>query len=342
MFGFQVREHGEPDVLRYGELPDPTPGPGEVRLQVAAVGVNHLDLWVRRGVEGHTFPLPLIPGSDIVGTVDYVGPGVGHISSEERFFVSPGTSCGTCRQCLSGEQQLCRHYGIFGETRDGGYADLVVVPRENLLPIPAHLSFAEAATMPLTFLTAWHMLVARARIEAGSWVLVQAAASGVSSAAIQIALLHGARVIATASTAEKLAHATRMGAHEVINYGTEDWVSRVRSITGRQGVETVVDHVGAVTFAGSVACLGRGGSLVLCGATAGHLVELDLRPLFFKGLSVMGSTMGTMGEMTAVARLMEQGKLQPHPFVEMSLAEAPRAHSLLEKRAVTGKVVLTR
>ncbi len=342
MYGFQVREHGGPEVLKWVEMPDPIPGPGEVRMQVAAVGVNHLDLWVRRGVEGHSFPLPLVPGSDFVGTVDASGSGVGLVPSQQRYFVSPGTSCGKCRHCLSGEQQFCRHYGIFGETRDGGYADFVVVPQQNLLPIPDHLSFCEAATMPLTFLTAWHMLVTRARVKPGEWVLVQAAASGVSSAAIQIGKLFGARVIATASTAEKLEHATRLGAQEVINYVTEDWVSRVRTLTGKAGVETVVDHVGAATFAGSVACLRRGGSLVLCGATAGHLVELDLRPVFFKGLSILGSTMGSLGEMATVARLINQGKLQPHSYVEMSLAEAPAAHSRLETRAVLGKVVLTR
>ncbi len=340
MHGYLVREHGGPEALEWTELPEPVPGPGEVLLKVAAVGINHLDLWVRRGVDGHKFPLPLVPGSDIVGTVKEVGQGVSPLSAKSRYFVSPGISCGGCRHCLSGQQQLCPDYGIFGETRDGGYAGLVVVPEVNLLPIPDQLSFAQAATMPLTFLTAWHMLAARAGIHPGQWVLVQAAASGVSSAAIQIAKLHGARVIATASTSEKLDHAKRLGADELVNYSSGNWVSEVRAIVGRGGVDTVIDHVGATTFDGSISCLGKGGALVICGATAGHLAKLDLRPLFFKGLSILGSTMGTLGEMAEIARLMEQGKLLPHPFQERPLREAPSAHKLLEERAVLGKLVL--
>jgi NADPH:quinone reductase-like Zn-dependent oxidoreductase len=340
MNGFLIKEHGGPEMLVWTSLPDPEPGPGEVLLKVAAVGINHLDLWVRRGVQGHRFPLPMVPGSDITGTVVKAGPGVEAPSPQTRFMVSPGYSCGRCRQCLKGEQQHCHDYGIFGESCDGGYAELVVVPAMNLLPVPEHLSFAEAASMPLTFLTAWHMLVARARVEPGQWVLIHAAASGVSSAAIQIARLFGARVIATASTETKLDHARALGADVLVNYRTDDWVQKVRAETGRRGVEIVVDHVGAATFKGNLACLARGGTLVFCGATDGAQVQLDLRPVFFKGLSILGSTMGTLGEMAAVAELMAAGKLVPNPLTTFPLKEAARAHALLESRSVVGKLVL--
>ncbi len=340
MHGYRVAQHGGVDVLQWQLLPDPVPGPGEVVVKVAAVGINHLDIWVRRGVPGHRFPLPLIPGSDIVGTVVAVGPGVAPIDPDLRFAVSPGTSCGRCRTCLSGEQHLCRDYGIFGESQDGGYAELVAVPRVNLLALPDHLTWAEAASMPLAFLTAWHMLVARAHVAPGQWVLVQAAASGVSSAAIQVARLHGARVIATASSDEKLAYAGTLGAEVTVNSASEDWVAAVRSATGRAGVDVVVDHVGATTFKGDLACLRRGGSLVFCGATAGPTVELDLRPVFFKGLSILGSTMGSLGEMATVMELVAQRRLVPALHQVLPVAQAREAHARIEARKVVGKLVL--
>jgi len=339
MYGYVVEKHGGPEVLEWKELPTPKAGAGEVVVKVAAVGVNHLDIWVRRGVPGHRFPLPMVPGSDIVGTIESEVPGHSHLVPGRRYFVSPGYSCGRCIRCLSGEQQLCREYGIFGESRDGGYAQYVVVPADNLIPIPDRLTWAEAATMPLTFLTAWHMLVSRARLRGGTWVLVQAASSGVSSAAIQIARLFGARVIATGSTPEKLDYALKLGAEVALDYSNPEYPKEVRKITDG-GVDIVVDHVGAPTWKANLGAVRKGGSIVFCGATAGAIVETDLRAVFFKGISILGSTMGSLGEMVEIANLISQGRLNPVPHRTLPISEAADAHRLIEGRMVFGKVVL--
>jgi NADPH:quinone reductase-like Zn-dependent oxidoreductase len=341
MHGYIIKSHGGAKALQWNEdLPLPKPGHGEVRLRLKAVGMNHLDLWVRRGVPGHKFPLPLIPGSDMVGLVDEVGPGVKGIDPNQRYLVSPGYSCGKCPACFSGNQQLCRYYGIFGESTNGGYAQFVVVPEVNLIPVPDNLSWEEAASFPLATLTAWHMVVGRAQVRPGQWVLVQAAASGVSSAAIQICRFLGARVIATASTPEKLALAKRLGAEEVINYQTEDLVSRGREIAGRAGVDVIVDHVGGDTWHQNLSLLRPGGTLVFCGATTTPKVKLDLRPVFFRAYSILGSTMGSMPELRTVVDLMGQGLLKPTLDRALPLKQAPDAQILLEQRQVLGKLVL--
>lgn len=340
MFGFRVEKHGGPEVLQWKQLPDPAAKPGQVLLKVAAVGVNHLDVWVRKGVPGHVFPLPLIPGSDIVGTVVDEGPGVDHVDRSRRYFVAPGYSCGRCESCLAGEHQLCRRFGIFGESCDGGYAELVAVPAVNLIPAPSFLSDAEVASFPLAFLTAWHMLVARARIRPGMWVLVHAASSGVSGAAIRIARLFGASTIATASTPEKMEYARQIGTDFVIDYTRQDFLKEVRRITSREGVHVVVDHVGRTTWQQNLGCLRKGGTLVFCGATSGALVETDLKLVFFKNISLLGSTMGSLGEMLEIARLFDSRRLMPLPLRSMPVVEAPEAHALLEERKAMGKLVL--
>ena len=290
----RIREHGGLDKLLFEEAPLPTPGPGEVRVAVRAAGLNHLDTWVRRGVPGHVFPLPLIPGCDGAGIVDAVGAGVTATKAGDRVVLAPGHACGVCRACASGRDHLCRSYGIFGETRDGTCAGAVVVPERNVLPLPAKVSFEVAAAFPLVYLTAWHMLVARAELRPGETILVHAAGAGVSTAAIQIAKLLGAgRVIATTSTPEKAARARAIGADDVIDYAKEDFTARVRELTGRVGVDVVIDHVGQATFAGSLKVLAKGGRVVTCGATSGPKVEVHMNLVFFKSLSILGSTMGT-------------------------------------------------
>ena len=341
MYGWIVREHGGPEALEWDEaLPTPEPGPGQVRLRVRAAGLNHLDLWVRRGVPGHKFPLPLIPCSDMAGTVDAVGPGVEPLAPRTRYIVNPGFSCGACPACDMGQHQLCRWYGIFGETTHGGGAQYAVVPRDNLLEAPEHLSWAEAASFPLAFLTAWHMVVGRAQVRPGQTVLIQAGASGVSSAAIQISTLLGARVIATAGSREKLAFARSLGAEEVIDYRREDVAGRIREIVGRGGVDVIVDHVGVDTWETDLRVLARGGTLVTCGASSGADAQIDLRGLFFKAWSILGSTMGNRSEMRTVTELFGQGKLRPSVHAALPLAEIREAHRMLEAREVLGKVVL--
>ncbi len=336
-----IREHGDYDKLLLEDLPRPAPGPLEVLVKVKACGVNHLDTWVRRGVPGHTFPLPLVPGSDAAGVVEAVGPGVTNVRPGDEVVVAPGFSCGLCAECARGDDNLCRGFGIFGESRDGGCAEYVVAPARNCLARPANLSCAEAAAMPLVFLTAWHMLVARARVRAGMDVLVHAAGSGVGSAAIQVAKLLGARVIATAGSDSKVAKARELGADLAVNYQNEDFARAVKDFTGRRGVDVAIDHVGGPTVSRTLAALAKGGALVTCGATAGFTLETDLRPIFFKSISILGSTMGSLAEVQQVMTLASRGQLKPVIHRVLPLEEVREAHRMLADREVFGKVVLT-
>jgi NADPH:quinone reductase-like Zn-dependent oxidoreductase len=336
-----VRAHGGPEALLHEERPVPEPGPGEARVRVLAVALNHLDVWVRRGVPGHTFPLPLVPGCDIAGALDALGPG-GHpsLKAGDPVLVAPGVSCGSCAECARGDDNLCRGYGILGETRDGVCAEYTVVPSRNLLPHPAGMDPVQAAAIPLVFLTAWHMVMTRARVRPGETVLVHAAGSGVSSAAIQVARVAGARVIATAGTDAKAEKARALGAEEALNYRSKDFAAEVRRITGKRGVDVIVDHIGPDTWEGNLRSLARGGRLVLCGSTSGFEVRTDTRLLFFKNLSILGSTMGSRGELYEVLRLVEAGRLRPVVDSVLPLAEVREGHRRLEAREVFGKIVL--
>lgn len=342
MRAWQVVRHGGPEALEHTELPDPEPGPGEVRVAVRACAVNHLDLWVRNGVPGHRFPLPLIPGSEVAGVVDVLGPGVDDVEVGSPTLVAPATSCGHCPRCVAGEDMLCRRYAILGEHRDGGYAEQLVVPRRNVLPLPRGLSFVEAAAVPLVFLTAWHMLAGRARLGRREDVLIHAAGSGVSTAAIQIARLLGARtIVATAGSDDKLARARELGATHTVNYTSDDFVAAAREATGGKGVEVVVDHVGGEVFEKSLKALAWAGRIVLCGATAAAEATVDLRAVFFKSLSILGSTMGSLAELVHLLGYFESGELRPVVDRVLPIEEARRAQAVLEERAQFGKVVLT-
>jgi NADPH:quinone reductase-like Zn-dependent oxidoreductase len=309
-------------------------------VKVKAVALNHLDVWVRRGWPGLTLALPHVLGSDVAGVIDAVGVEVSDVAAGAEVVINPGLSCGACQKCLSGEDVLCRQYQIIGEDLAGGYAEFVCVPRQNVLPKPARLSFEEAACVPLTFLTAWHMLMTRAKLGAGETVLIHAAGSGVGSAGVQIAKLAGATVIATASSAEKLAKAKALGADHLINYTTTDFLEEVKKLTKRRLVDVVFEHVGATTWTKSIACLPKGGRLVTCGATSGHDVSIDLRTLFYKSISLLGSTMGSKGELFRVLELVERGALNPVLDRVLPLHEAAAGHRLLEERQTFGNVVL--
>jgi NADPH:quinone reductase-like Zn-dependent oxidoreductase len=335
-----VRAHGGPEALSLETLPVPEPGPCQVRVRVDAVALNHLDVWVRRGVPGHTFPLPLIPGCDVAGTVDALGPGAEGVREGEAVVLDPGLSCGRCLACRAGEEPLCRSYHILGETRDGGCAEFVVVPARNLFPRPAGMDAGHAAALPLTFLTAWHMLVTRARVKPGERVLVHAAASGVSTAAIQIARLHGARVLATAGSQAKTDLARELGAEETVDTSREDFVAAVRRWTDKRGVDVAVDHVGQDTFDRTVRCLAKGGRYVTCGATSGYEMKTDFRLVFFKSLSILGSTMGGSHELAAVLSHVADGHLRPVVDRMLPLEQVREGHALLEERKALGKVVL--
>ena len=268
MKGFRVARHGGPEALEWGEWADPVPGPGEVTVRVRACALNHLDLWLRNGVPGHRFPLPLVPGSEVAGDVAATGAGVTDLAEATPCLVASGVSCGVCARCLAGLDHLCPRYGLLGEHRDGGYAEYVTVPRRNILPIPPGLSYVEAAAIPLGFLTAWHMLTARAGLKAHEDILLHAAGSGVTSAGIQIARLLGARrILVTAGSEAKLARARGLGATHGILYNQGDFVRAAREATQGEGVDVVFDHVGGETFERSLKLLKRGGRIVLCGAT---------------------------------------------------------------------------
>ncbi|MCZ6832418.1 MAG: zinc-binding dehydrogenase [Acidobacteria bacterium] len=341
MRAVRIHAHGGLDQLQLESLPVPEPGPGEVRVRVHASGLNHLDLWVRRGVAGHTFPLPLTPGCDAAGVLERLGPGVSDLHEGDEVVVAPGLSCGTCAACVSGEDHLCAAYGILGETRDGTDADFVIVPARNIMAKPKCLDFTAAASFSLTFLTAWHMLVARADLRPGETVLVHAAGSGVSAAGIQIANLLGARILATAGSEEKLRRARTLGAHEAISYHDPEWPRVVRKMAGGGGVDVVLDHVGSDTFAGSMRTLAKGGRYVFCGATSGFEMQGDFRPVFFKNLAILGSTMGSQGELRRVRDLMAAGRLVPVIHQVLPLENVAKAHEVLEERRAFGKVVLT-
>jgi NADPH:quinone reductase-like Zn-dependent oxidoreductase len=323
-----IREHGSFDKLKIEDVDLPEPRADEVRVKVKVAGLNHLDTWVRRGIEGVKFPLPLIPGCDGAGVVDKVGDVAHGIKTGSEVILVPGLG-----------HPMEKDYGILGETRDGTCADYIVVPRQNVLPKPAGLDWEAAGCFSLTFLTAWAMLVRRAQIRPGEWVLIHAGGSGVGVAALQMAKLFSCRVIATASTEEKRSRLKEMGVDEAIPY--EDFAREARRITGKAGVDVVVDHIGPDTWEGSVACLRRGGRLVTCGGTSGHEIRFDVRHLFFKGLSFLGNTMGTLEEQKAVLEHVKAGRLVPVIDSVFALDEIQDAHRRLADRAVFGKVVVT-
>lgn len=341
MLAVRFHEHGGPEVLRLEEVPVPPAGPGQVRVRVRACALNHLDIWNRRGMPGRRVPLPRIPGADVAGEIDAVGPGVCGLEPGMRVVVNPGISCGRCQACLSGQDALCPDYHVLGSRSDGGYAQCVTVPVANILPMPKGLSFDQAAAVPLVFLTAWHMLVTLARVQPGEWVLVWAAGSGVGSAAVQIARLFGARVIATVGADEKVDQARHLGAEVVLHHGHEHVDEQVRAITGRKGVDVVVEHVGQATWEKSIRSLTHGGRLVTCGATTGHEGLTDIRYLFSRQLRLLGSYMGSKGELVQLLPFVERGQLKPVVDRVLPLAEASEAHRLMEQRRHFGKLVLT-
>jgi NADPH:quinone reductase-like Zn-dependent oxidoreductase len=333
-------EHGGPEVLRYADLREPEIGADEVLVRVRACALNHLDLWVRGGLPGITIPMPHILGSDIAGEVARVGEKVSGVRPGERVLLSPGISCGHCVYCLRGDDNLCRQYTLFGYKVDGGYAEYVASPAVNVIPTPANLSFEEAAAVPLVFLTAWHMLITKAQLKPNETVLVLGAGSGVGSAAIQIAKTAGARVIATAGSEAKLQKARELGADDTFLHMIEHWSREVKRLTDRRGVDVVVEHVGDATWQESLASLAVGGRLVTCGATTGYDGKIDLRYLFSRHISILGSYMGSKAELFSVLDLVKRGLVKPVIDTVMLLTKAREAHERLESREQFGKIVL--
>lgn len=336
----RIHEHGGPEKLVLEDAPRPEPRAGEVLLRVHAASVNHLDIFVRRGMPGVKIALPHIPGADAAGVVEAVAPDVTAVRPGQRVLLNPGVSCGTCEFCAGGEGSLCLTYRLLGETGDGTYAEFVTVPARNCLEFPERMDFVEAAAAPLVFLTAWRMLVTRARVKPGEDVLVLGAGAGVGTAAIQIARLCGARVIATAGGTAKCERARQLGAEFVIDHARTEFDAEVRRITAKRGVDVVVDYVGKETWAKSLRCVRRGGRLVTCGATTGFDPVEDIRHIFFRQISILGSTMGSPEEFRQVMTCLFRGQLRPIVYRTFPLAQAADAHRLLESREPFGKLVL--
>jgi NADPH:quinone reductase-like Zn-dependent oxidoreductase len=339
MQAIRFHEYGGPEVLRYEQVPDPVLRQDQVLVRVKACAMNHLDLWVRMGTTRS--PLPHIPGSDIAGEIVSVGEYVTGVRAGKRVLLVPMTFCNHCPACADGRQNQCPQFSVLGNANDGGDCELISVPQVNVIPIPETLAFDQAASVPLVFLTAWHMLVGRARIRPGQSVLVLGAGSGVGIAAIQIAKkIFRATVITTAGTEAKMEKARQLGADHVINHYQQKIGDEVRRISGKQGVDIVVEHVGKATWEDSVKSLKAGGTLVTCGATTGPEVGLDLRFVYSRQLSVLGSYMGTLGELHEVLKFVFDGTLQPVVDRVFPLREARAAHEHMEKSQMFGKIVL--
>lgn len=335
-----VRFHkvGGPEVLRYEDAPDPMPGAGEVLIKVAACSVNRLDIWLRSGV--YPSHLPHILGSEFAGEIAARGEGAERYTVGSRVVIYPGLTDGMCKHCISGEDSMCENFGIIGSKTDGGYAEYVVVPESNVFEIPEGVAYEEAASTALVFLTAWHMLVTRARLRVGEKVLIHAAGSGIGSAAVQIAKVSGAEVFVTAGADEKLAKAEELGAEHLINYNKADFAQEVLRLTGGRGVDVVFEHTGAATFAGSMSSLAKGGRLVIAGATTGAEAQIDIRQLYGRQISVIGSMLGNRSELAAILELVGRKKLKPVIDRVMPLSDAANAHELMAERGQFGKIVL--
>jgi len=336
----QFAEHGDRDVIEYGDFPDPEAGRGEVVVDVKAGALNHLDIWTRKGMPGLDLDMPHIPGSDCAGVVAEVGEGVTRFSEGNRVALLAGVSCGECEFCRDGEHSLCSSYHIIGEHVRGVHSEQTVVPEENLVPVPEHVDWETAAAAPLVFQTAWRMLLTRGEVSPGEKVLVLGASGGVGHAAVQVAKHAGAEVYATASSEEKLTYAEEIGADHTIDYEANDFASRIRDLTGKRGVDVVVDHVGAATWQDSLKSLAKGGRVVTCGATTGGRPETDINRIFWNQLKVIGSTMATLGEADDALEKVWDGTFEPRVREVLPMSETARAHELLENREGFGKVVV--
>ncbi|HTK96003.1 MAG TPA: zinc-binding dehydrogenase [Terriglobales bacterium] len=338
MKAVRFHEFGGPEVLKYEDVPEPQTRKDQVLIKVKACALNHLDLWIRKGLPG--VKLPHINGSDVAGDIAEVGEYISDLKVGQRVLLAPMTFCGHCQACTSGQQSLCRQFSVLGYLNDGGNCEYITVPRVNVIPIPDELTYDEAASVPLVFLTAWHMLVTRAQIKPGQFVLVLGAGSGVGSAAIQIGKLFNCRVITTAGDESKLERGRELGADYTIHHYQQKISEEVKKITAKAGVDVVFEHVGKATWDESLKSLKAGGTLVSCGATTGPDVSMDLRFFYSRQLSLLGSFMGTMGDLLEVLKFVFNGRLKPVVDKTYPMREARAAHERMEKREQFGKVVL--
>lgn len=338
MKAVRMHETGGPEVLKYEDIPDPTVRKDQVLVRIRACAMNHLDLWVRKGIP--KVPLPHILGSDVAGELVEIGEYVSGFKIGQRVLLAPMHFCGHCEKCVAGLQNQCREFTVLGNAVDGGNCEFIAMPAERLVPFPESLDFNQAASVPLVFVTGWHMLVGRAAIKPGQTVLVLGANSGVGIAGIQIAKFFQCTVITTAGDDRKAEHAKQLGADHVINHYQQKISEEVRKITNKAGVDIVIEHVGPATWDESMRSLRPGGTLVTCGATTGPQVNIDLRFLFSRQLSLLGSYMGTMGELHEVLKHVFSGRLKPVVDRTFPLSETRAAHEYMESSQMFGKIVL--
>lgn len=335
-----IKEFGSHHVLRIEDLPLPAIKRDEVLIKVFFTSINHLDIWVRSGLTAYGTKLPHIPGCDISGIVVEKGEEVEELNIGDRVLVDPGIRCFKCEFCLAGRDNICRTFGIIGATIDGGYREYAAFPKRNVIRISENIPLDVASAFPLTYMTSWHMLIDRAGLKPGERILIIGGTSGIGVAALQISRLIGAEVIATAGSDEKLEFLIKQGADHVINHEREDIYERVKELTHREGVDVVFEHVGPLVFEKCVKSLKKGGRLVTCGATSGQEVRLDLRYIFSRQLSIMGSIMGTRYELLRIIHLVERGLLKPVIDSIYPLMDAGEAHKKMEERRHIGKILL--
>ena len=334
------KEHGGSDKIIYDDYKDPSPDANDVVVRVKACALNHVDMLLLDGRYPPPEGLPHVNGCEVTGTVERLGDRVKGLTQGQRVIIFPGFSCGTCEYCLRGERTVCMRYGYLGAARDGGYAELVKAPAANILPLPESISFEQGAAVPLAMLTSWHALVAQANVRAGQTVLVQAAGSGVGSAAIQIARLCGARVITTVGSDDKIEFAKALGADKVVNYRTQDFVEEAKKWSNKRGVDVVVEHIGGETFEKSVYALTRLGTLVTIGSHDTHWGRVDLRHMYSKNLRIVGTNLGSILELKTVLDHVVEGKLKPVIDRTFPLKDARAAVQHVLDRKNKGKVLL--
>ncbi|HUF64940.1 MAG TPA: zinc-binding dehydrogenase [Gemmatimonadaceae bacterium] len=343
MRALTISEHGDLDRLQYRtDLPVPEPGPGEVRVRVHSAALNHLDLWIVRGLPGVTIKPPWVMGADGAGVIDRYGgpPPAGAPGEGDAVLINPGLSDRTCEFCRRGEQSMCVRFGLLGEHHPGTFADYVVVPVTNVRRVPAGVTMDQAAAFTLVTLTAWRMVVTRAAVQPDETVLIWGIGGGVALAALAIAKLRGARVWVTSSDDSKLSRAHELGADEAFNHSTTDIAKEIRARTGKRGVDVVLDNVGAATWKQSLGALAKGGRLVTSGGTSGPAVETDVRKLFWNQWTILGSTMGSDAELDAIVAELAAGRLRVPIDSVFPLAEGHQALEHLQKAEQFGKVVL--
>ncbi|MBW1772268.1 MAG: zinc-binding dehydrogenase [Deltaproteobacteria bacterium] len=340
MKALYFREHGALDAIEYGDVPDPVPGPGEVLVKVRACAINHLDIWVRRGWPGLKLEMPHWCGADVAGEIAYLGEGVTGWEIGRRVVVDPGINTSEDEFTRRGDVSISPGYYVLGEHVRGGAAEYIAVPHENLVTMPEDLDFPTAAAPLLVSLAAWRMLIHQAKVRAGESVLVVGAGGGVNSMAIQIAKLAGATVLVVAGNKEKGQQARELGADVVLDRSRVDWGREVYRVTGKRGVDVVVDNVGKATLTTSMMAVARGGRIVIIGNTSGPVAEIDIRYIFGKQISLIGSTMGSHQDFRVVTGLLWEGKLRPVIDRVMPLSAGKEAYGILERGEQFGKIVL--